>query len=157
MSNLQKYHVSKNLFDATWESGSIGNTGGNFSDTNAIRTVEYIECEAEKLYSFSPELDVTETWVNYYDNNGGLSRYKIIDGTFTTPQGCTRLRFRLSKTDIGVAPILQPLSMLNVGTPLPYEPYSADVWHDLAPKRYENGTFVDTTDNPEKYQNGSWS
>ena len=30
-------------------------------------------------------------------------------------------------------------------------------WTDLAPKRYENGAFVDTVDNPEKYQNGSWS
>ena len=155
---IGKYHVSKNLFDATWESGSIGNAGGNLNDTNAIRTVGFIACEAEKLYSFSPELDVTETWVNYYDNNGGISRFKITDGTFTTPQGCTRLRFRLSRTDIGVTPVPQPLPMLNVGTPLPYEPYDTEVWHDIPYTRLETTTdtitalpktiYTDTTSIP---------
>lgn len=30
-------------------------------------------------------------------------------------------------------------------------------WYDLSPKIYKNGTFVDSSNNPEKYSGGSWT
>jgi hypothetical protein len=47
--------------------------------------------------------------------------------------------------------------MLNTGsTSLIYEPYSTDVWHDLAPQRYTSSTWVDSTKAPRRYQNSTW-
>lgn len=46
--------------------------------------------------------------------------------------------------------------MIRIPTaPATFEPYG-DIWHDTAPKLYINGGFVDKSDLPKKYTNGSW-
>ena len=113
-----------NLFNTTWQSGSLGATGGEFSDINAVRSTP-IPCDAEKTYTFVPDIDGYDNiWVNYYGTTNTRERIDTSGGTFTTPQGCEQVRFRVTKTNIGVEPVQQYIAMLNIGsTPLPYEPY----------------------------------
>lgn len=116
---------TENLFDAIWESGSLGANGGMFDTTDAIRTKSSMPCEAEKTYTFVPDIDsYGEVWVNYYGTTNSRERIDRRNGTFTTPQGCEQVRFRVTKSNIGVEPVQQYNAMFNEGsTTKPYAPY----------------------------------
>ena len=148
---------SENLFNATWNSGSIGANGGMIADTNAVRTTA-IPCSAEKTYTFVPDIDDCDSmWVNYYGTTNTRERIDTIGGTFTTPQGCEQIRFRVTKSNIGVTPVQQYNAMLNEGsTAKPYEPYliTKEAWeartrvilHNLTNPLCGIGTYKDTLD-----------
>lgn len=115
---------TENLFNVIWESGSLGASGGAIADTNAIRTKSPISCEAEKTYTFVPDIDGYDSiWVNYYGTTNSRERIDTSGGTFITPQDCEQVRFRVTKTNIGVEPVQQYNAMFNEGSAAkPYEP-----------------------------------
>lgn len=183
MSNLQKYHVSENLYNPyTVEKGrldsgevtgstdvTIDNTTHNsitFSVTLQYRGVitDYIPIPnnvTRLMFSFVKSGVNTGVKAAFYDDE--KTWLSDVDGSitsttmgFTPPTNSVYMRLVITTQTTGSATISN--MMLNYGSVAkPFEPYSDDVWHDLAPTRYENGVFVDTADNPEKYQNGSWS
>ena len=177
MSNLQKYHVSKNLFNINGETDTtspyitiINNNGIKFENVpsgNYVRITYsaeyaadtyYISCVASGAhYSairlFSNSSFTGATYNSYY---GGYFRDFAMDGFSTSLTFDNDFKLGFIANAEGGATFTISDIMLST-TEADYEPYSTDVWHDLAPKRYENGAFVDTADNPEKYQNGSWS
>lgn len=132
--------ITNNLFNVLWESGSIGVSGGNLADTNAIRTASPMPCESEKTYTFVPDVNSYESiWVNFYGLTNSRLRIDTSGGTFTTPQDCEQVRFRVTKTNIGVEPVQQYNAMFNVGgTALPYEPYRP---HSL--KKFDGTNWID--------------
>lgn len=168
MSNLQKYHVSKNMFDVSTQTVGYFVRAGNVTAEKPLGNIEpaagynlsaYIAVTPNTTYTIKYPVAsaVSGAGLVYYSDNSGATIAGIPLGvqgqtyTFTTPNNCNYIRFSYDNTagtDV----------MLNLGsTALPYEPYSADVWHDLAPKQYINGEFVDNTNIPEKYSGGSWA
>ena len=157
MSNLQKYHVSKNLFDGSLFNGIYRDADFNImpDSSNVYKCCKIYLDAGTYTMSFAKAVRIVRLIINEtYTENVAEN---VTNYTFTVNNdsyfGITFRDETSSSTVWDNSPI-----MLNTGsTALPYEPYSTDVWHDLAPKRYENNAFVDTTNNPEKYSNGSWS
>lgn len=160
MSNLQKYHVSKNLFNATIEQGSITQSE-DIEANNRIRTKEFIDIDSDYItLSWNSEQN-TETYIMMYDANEGYVRgegWSTSPVTKPIPSNVKKIRIiwrYTSQADI-LPSAVNSVMAVSGQTALPYEPYSADVWHDLAPQQYINGEFVDNANIPEKYSGGSW-
>ena len=166
MSNLQKYHVSKNISPIKDFTNTITDTKSILSVV--IRLYNGATSLGEKAYNITTtgiqsinSVVVTSTPITriYIKHNGSRTDISILDINVDFPNGqfwFTADYISINPTVVGGIQLTN--IMLNRGTSaLPYDPYSADVWHDLAPKRYENGAFVDTSNNPEKYSGGSWS
>lgn len=162
MSDLQKYHVSKNLFNVSITQGVwAGNTGTSpyvSPSTRRICTSNIINLDSTKTYAVAPRQPDIYVVVKVLDSDGNIvsdSGWKS-SVTFSNAYGIVATFRFINESEISPQDFMGV--MLNEGTTaLPYEPYSADVWHDLAPQQYINGEFVDNANIPEKYQNGSWS
>ena len=123
--------VGKNLFNAEWESGSIGGTGNNIPSANDIRTSSGFSAfffEEGKTYTFSCEETRQEIWVNYYFNDGTFQRTRIgantTSASFTVPNGVRLIRFRMTKTSND----LEPKTQVEYGTSASsYVPYTESV------------------------------
>lgn len=171
MSNLNKYHVSKNLFDK--DNTTIYNAYFSIDSessiwiTNADSRSVKIPCEPNTQYTLSISSAIpifricASSTANIEPSGGGVRVRTIIrsvniaECTFTTSANDACLLFQGSAS--AVNEWFNSL-MLNTGnSALPYEPYSTDIWHDLAPQQYINGEFVDNANIPEKYSGGSWS
>lgn len=117
----------KNLFDGTWERGSINNSGANISSDTSIRS-NYVSIAPNTSYYFSSNTSssVSELWANYYNNGTFVSReYLGVTNSknFTTPAGVNQVRFRLSFSSAVTVNVISYV-MLNKGsTELPYEKY----------------------------------
>lgn len=172
MSNLQKYHVSKQLFDK--DNPDIveyytNSTTGVYTYSQNTRSV-IISCQSNTTYSATKSVQGTAPRfsLSCYDNypqENDIATAKVVNNdamqlTLTTTANSQYLVlffYYLNPPNVSEIQQIMDTLMINEGQPLPYEPYSIDVWHDIAPKRYENGAFVDTVNNPEKYSGGSWS
>lgn len=123
--------VGKNLFNAEWESGSIGGTGNNIVSASDIRTSSGFSAfffEEGKTYTFSCEETRQEIWVNYYFNDGTFGRTKIgvntTSASFTVPNGVRFIRFRMTKKSND----LEPKAQVEYGTSASsYVPYTESV------------------------------
>lgn len=123
-----------NLFDGTWESGSINNSGADTSSTTSIRS-NYVSIAPNTSYYFSSitSSEVSELWANYYSNGVFASReYLGVTNSknFTTPAGVNQVRFRITFSDTVTTNVISNV-MLNKGSiQLPYEPYRKYVTED---------------------------
>lgn len=162
MANLKIKHISKNLLDwaTVQDNYGINNSGDVISQNGRIATVTPINVEnIDSVFVSWTSNDNSMRYIYAIFSNGVLVERvanKYVNSTVDVSAAdsmyiCFYSAVNITKNDITNV-------MINSGTTgQPYEPYSADIWHDLAPKRYENDAFVDTVDNPEKYSNGSWS
>ena len=158
MSNLQKYHVSKNL--------SPINTFNKTTDL--YYSITFSEPLAVGTYTIAANITsdtgVTSARISFRKSDltqDVATNITIEEGissvTVTLSAPCSAIFFYGSTTVYDNVPIKYDNIMLNTGsTALPYEPYSADVWHDLTPQQYINDEFVDNANILEKYSGGSW-
>lgn len=169
MSNLQKYHVSKNLFnEATAVYGKYIDSNGveQISSTGENNHSTYIPVKSGLQYTLAetkPYYDSIVSAIAWYTS----SKVFIRRDSATLPNLAGRTSNTWTAPSNAAYAIINFYrypnfgggnDMLNEGiTPLPYEPYSADVWHDLAPQQYINSEFVDNANVPEKYTNGEWT
>lgn len=138
-------NASKNVFNATIEQGTI-TINGDLAADNRIRTKEYINIDSNYItLSWNSEQNI-EAYIMMYDANEGYVRG---EGWVTSPV-TKQILSNVKKIRI----IWRYASQADI---VPSAVNSVKVWNDLQPKIYENGAFVDTTNNPKKYNNGSWS
>lgn len=177
MSNIQKYHVSKNLL----YSSRTQTVGSILTVQQTIGSSDFIFNKSVSVSDTSANVDVDITLnagtytlsvvgLNLFNTDYDRIFMRRDDSTIVVQNVQTNRprNFTLNETThINRLTIVADSQstydnatiniMLNEGaSPLPYDPYSADVWHDLSPQIRENGVFIDTTNNPEKYQNDSW-
>ena len=138
-------NVSKNVFNATIEQGTI-TINGDLAADNRIRTKEYIDIDSDYITLSWGSGQATEAYIMMYDANGDYVRG---EGWATSP-ATKQIPSNVKKIRI----IWRYASQADI---LPSAVNSIKVWNDLQPKIYENGAFVDTTNNPQKYSGGSWS
>ena len=170
MSNLQIYHVSKNLFDknnTTVYNAYIGNN--SYWLLNADSLSIKILCNPNSIYTLSINVPNNAVFRIYETDNENAEPASSETVLLTeTIRGTTNQSYSFTTLATTKAIVFQGSAayvadwintlMLNTGSgPLPYEPYSSEVWHDLAPQQRINGVFVDNANIPEKYSGGSWS
>ena len=157
MSNLKKYHVSKNLCNPTpYKINYYINENGIETSIAGFNIYKVsVSPNADYTLSLSEYMSGSTARIHAYTNGTWIEQIAAITlqslpKAFTTPNNCFEIHFSITQN-------ANNKIMLNTGsTALTFEPYSADVWHDLAPQQYINGEFVDNTNIPEKYQNGTW-
>lgn len=98
VSGMVISHCGKNLWDEEWEIGRIDTTTGqNVSDSNYIRSTNYIPVKGDLSYYLNIA-ESTTLWAailtydkdkNFISNLGGL----LSKRPFTTPSNCAYLRF----------------------------------------------------------------
>ena len=133
--NFKKYHVSRNLLDlAIIENGKgIDNNGNIITQSTRIATVQPIDITEidSAVLSYASVNPINFLYAVL--NNSTLVRRvggKATGDTLDLQDGnelylCWYYQDTVTKSDINDV-------MLNIGSnPLPYEPYSSEVWHDL--------------------------
>lgn len=167
MSNLQIYHVSKNLFDYKTVYSNYIDSDGNVNTTvnNIVQWNKFSENEVGKIITISfyvnsisasyisVQVQIEGIYTTGNAINAGSAGYTEITVTPTSTSDRWRITYGTGTPDV----ILNKFMINDGNTRLPYEPYSIDVWHDLQPKKYTNGAWTDSADNPKKCSNGSWS
>lgn len=163
--NFKRYHVSKNLFDkdnATVYNTTIASNGNWYYGNGACVR---IPISGNTTYTVSTSsiqdvfrlTEISLTLVPTENNpiNGSLivRTSNINSYTFTTSENAKYIVFQAS--NLTVQDWLSEL-MLNTGSqPLPYEPYSSEVWHDVPYYVRENGEWVAVNAVHER-ENGAW-
>ena len=164
MSNVKKYHVSKNLYNnATTEQGYRiqWETGNAYADATALMS-DYITVSndiyrSDKAY-FVIGYNANKEYIGAFNGTTHLWVKEFPNPTTYIEVAQDSNVVFIKLMSYGSYEALTSTSMLNTGsTQLPFEPYDTEVWHDLAPQQYVNGEFVDNANIPEKYANGSWS
>ena len=96
------YLRGENIFNSTWESGSIGGSGSNLTDSKSIRTTRNsINANTTYIVNVDTTSFINEFWVYYYNNDTFVSRASLGSGNqkeFTTPSGVNYVRLRLTAT-----------------------------------------------------------
>ena len=146
--SISKYHVSKNLFDATIEQGAINATTGLDTSNN-----ERIRSSAINLmqgvYTINAIGDANDAFIYLYATNGDYigvyqSSWARLPLTITLSTDC-KVRFVFKKYSGTVTPSDITNIMLNTGsTALPYEPYG-NTWQEVGYKKYETATDTITS------------
>lgn len=164
--NFKKYHVSRNLFpldESKLHVGRIENDGtidyqvgiitvGTDSVTYEADTTwrgfytDFIQVnENEKLtISLNRSSDIAWSCCCYEENDNFLGKASAKSTAsikiFTLLTGTKKVRISVTSSNTTYT-ILKP--MLNSGSqPIPYEPYSSEVWHDTP--HYVHNTSTDT-------------
>jgi hypothetical protein len=143
--NFRRYHVSKNLFDKN-ATHTTGQTAYRYTITG-LTPNQYYTCSTNFVsQSYNKEAAI------YFD--GGSTATNGVDATTPKSFRCDNtgtmtifVRFQAtSQTNPAIYDDLMSGTiwiMLNKGsTPLPYEPYSSEVWHDIP--YYQHKTATDT-------------
>ena len=147
--NFKRYHESKNLWDGTYTKGFIGTTY-IYKNTGTNANCAIIPCEPSTTYTVKkhdesnrfaigtsnalPYDEIQLTGIYYLDT---ATSY-----TFTTDSSAHYIVVYVSTGTEQAEPRL----MVNTGsTPLPYEPYSSEVWHDTPHYIYNTSTDTITT------------
>ena len=146
--NFKRYHESKNLFDKTADY-TTGTTTYNYT-INGLDPNKYYTCST----NFERISGVTTA--SLYFNGGDSINNGVWSGTPRTFRPNSNgeitvyIRYRESAS---APPIIDDVMagtiwvMVNEGsTPLPYEPYSSEVWHDIP--HYIHNTSTDTITTP---------
>lgn len=127
--NFKRYHVSKNLLEDVITGATIA-ANGSIAVTPDYNTwvakvtagETYRANNVNGTYGFYTEKP-TSSSVTY---NNSRELFSGDSPTIVVPQGISYIGIRATVAATNV--------MLNSGsTPLPYEPYSSEVWHDLTP------------------------
>lgn len=87
--------ICKNIFDGILELGAINSYGVNFSDSNSIRSVNFINVEPSTVYTQS-NVDNYKTIIYFYDSSKTFISNvgnNLSTNTFTTPSNCAYVRF----------------------------------------------------------------
>lgn len=162
MADLKIKHISKNLLDwaTVQENYGINTSGDLVSQNGRIATVTPINVDnIDNVFVSWVSSDANIRYIYAIFSNGVLVERvanKYANSTVNVSAADSMYICFYSVTNITKNDITN--AMINSGTSgQPYEPYSTDVWHDLAPKIYKNGAFADTTNNPQKYSGGAWS
>lgn len=164
--NFKRFHESKNLFpldanklhvgrieiDGTidYEVGTItiGTDSVTYQADVAWRGfyTDYIQVSGSEKLTITPNISSTTSWAcSCYDTNDNFLGRATATSTSTTKiftllQGTVKIRINITFSQLSYT-ITNP--MLNTGsTPLPYEPYSSEVWHDTP--HYIHNTSTDT-------------
>lgn len=163
--NFKKYHVSKNLFDPNSTRYHMGKGANNQIAPFGNGAMFYIEAESNMTYTIKVHT-TDSTFVRLYLSNAPIvenvvKSYNVISES----ENIMNPEVTISNTDyaylwiqIGGAWYTEhggSSIMLNTGsTPLPYEPYSSEVWHDIP--YYQHKTATDTLTLPAViYPNGT--
>ena len=92
--------TGRNLWDEEWESGSIGDNGELVPSTNSIRSKNKINVYGRKVYCVAyTRTSSSLLRIYFYDSNDSLlsvSSWLFPSETFSTPQNCAYVRFRLA-------------------------------------------------------------
>lgn len=117
--------TGKNLFDEVWESGSFnGTTGAEISDSNTVRSKNYISVEPNKTYTF----DVNAVKV-YYDREYNVISVDTTTSnakrTITVPSNCHYIRIRMSYNDYASNNLTKQLEKGSISTS--YEPFKSNI------------------------------
>lgn len=152
--NFKKYHVSKNLFDkdnATVKTLYIDSSLGTFHTSSNARTV-IMSCEPNTTYTISKMLSArfsvaysAQVPVSGDTANGAIDNHTGTNITITTDNNARYLSMFIynSAYDTATFEDIENSVMVNEGSqPLPYEPYSSEVWHDIP--YYIHNTSTDT-------------
>lgn len=160
MGNITIYHRFNNptLTQGGWQRTGEGNNyieritepgGGNYQ--TRIATIEYIpDVTTNKIKIFAYEnigypMDVSVLALrndNYILESLG---WKENGGVFSINSNYDKLGIMFKyQNDSAITP--DNITGMRITN-----------WYDLSPKIYKNGTFVDSSNNPEKYSGGSWS
>ena len=143
--NFKKYHVSKNLFDKStathgyYVNDTTGIIATNPTYAQEANASDYIPISGDSISIYSNPTGKWR-WGAFYDSNktfvSGITGY---NKTITIPENARYMRLTV------VDEILDTL-MVNLGsTPLPYEPYSSEVWHDTPYYIHDTSTDTITT------------
>ena len=147
--NFKKYHVSKNLWNEDY--------------TNISSTIIY-----RPLYVGDGTFTLSST-IPYFSNvaNLFLLSGNVSTGASTSGNGVWINHTVTAQSDSGYVTVAyrnysgtsspaKYKTMLNEGsTPLDYEPYSSEVWHDIS--IYKRSILVWNSDTAYKRSGGSWS
>lgn len=144
--NFKKYHVSKNLlnFDDLKDapSGTIYTLGGTGYSVPHLLT---LDLKPNTTYTLSSNYVRTSSNLNIVYFQYADIEYAVSSDnspSFTTTTGIVKIGFFDTRTGADEFLSGAAVLMLNEGsTPLPYEPYSSEVWHD---SHYIMGTSTDT-------------
>lgn len=85
----------KNIFDGKLELGAINSYGANFSDSNSIRSVNFINVKPDTVYTQS-NVNNYKTIIFFYDSSKRFISNvgnNLSTNTFTTPSNCAYVRF----------------------------------------------------------------
>jgi hypothetical protein len=158
--NFKRYHVSKNLFDGSIEKGSLNESlaiGTDYNDTKASPTAainSYRVRIANPIYidrelTLSIDFNNYQMYVLFYDENQQYtgehsSSWRNSSLTLSGEYIGKYIGLAVKSNQGGNVPI-SPADdiklMLNTGSsPLPYEPYSLEVWHDIPHYIYKTAT-----------------
>lgn len=123
--------TGKNLFDEVWESGSFnGTTGAEISDSNTVRSKNYISVEPNKTYTF----DVNAVKV-YYDREYNVISVDTATSntkrTITVPSNCHYIRIRMSYNDYASNNLTKQFEKGSISTS--YEPFKSNILSCLEP------------------------
>lgn len=102
-TGMNVYRTGANLWDEEWELGGFNSSGGETSDTNCIRSKNYIGVQPNTAYHFTNKgTDVFADMV-FYDNNKNvvLVKFGASGGihnnvNFTTPNNAYYIRFGMA-------------------------------------------------------------
>lgn len=150
--NFKKYHVSKNLFDASTAYGVLYNNGVISGELTALAAIK--NAFPAELIGKQVTISVTADAIQ---SNRAYIRCSIdgsnVDSNAITQGNTGTLTVTITPTSTsdkwwltygsGTGSNTFSNLMLNTGsTPLPYEPYSSEVWHDTP--HYIHNTSTDT-------------
>lgn len=154
--NFKKYHVSRNLFDAATAYGELYSNGvvsgntltisriRNFFNENQIGKQITISIRADKvtatrIFIVADVSDNTYNSNSIYGGNTGVMQVTV------TPQSTSDYWLISYGSNANNECIVSNI-MLNSGSqPLPYEPYSSEVWHDIPHYIHNTSTNTITT------------
>ena len=186
MSILNKYHVSKQLFDQNnitkygttsdfiISGDTITFTGasgaGNYYYNNAMLPAGnyYISYSAPNrfcYYVMASNSDLANAKLNntsLSENNPGiasrldLNYARYLNINVTSFSIYSDVPFIFCFAPIDIEFTISDLMLNSGNSALPFEPYNTEVWHDLTPKQYINEAFVDNSNVPQIYSGGSW-
>ena len=92
--------TGRNLWDEEWESGSIGDNGELVPSTNSIRSKNKINVYGGEVYCVTyTRMGSSLLRIYFYDSNDsllGVSSWLFPSETFSMPQNCAYVRFRLA-------------------------------------------------------------
>ena len=121
----------ENLFDGLLELGSFNSSGINVSNTNCVRTVNYIEIEPNTKYYLFSDLGYAAAIQFYDESKTFIKTSTILNSTFTTPENAKYIRWRSSGGNVeNNLDVKYQLENGLVAHPyIPYEKYGIEVIH----------------------------
>ena len=138
---IKKYHKSANIFTRNNETeGVYLSTSGNENPSTGWCASAYIRVNPNETYTFVPNSTGANNpkHVMFDINFNAVGYVGSGQQTFTTTDDTAYMRFSYRSSSSNM--------MLNSGSsPLPYEPYDPEVWHDIPYRKYSTETDAITT------------